>query len=114
MKSVLYTRTAATALRKHANRAKLIRTKIAQYADDASLHGNNVKLLAGVDAKRLRVGDFRVIFTETTDTITILDIGPRRDLRIGATHARDDQDTEGRRYRDPLPQGVRSAARRRQ
>jgi hypothetical protein len=29
------------------------------------------------DAKRLRVGDFRVIFTETTDTITVLDLGPR-------------------------------------
>jgi len=37
----------------------------------------NVKPLIGVDAKRLRVGDFRVIFTETTDTITILDTGPR-------------------------------------
>jgi mRNA interferase RelE/StbE len=77
MKSVLYTRTAATALRKHANRAKLIRTKIKQYAEDASSQANNVKTLVGVDAKRLRVGDFRVIFTETADAITILDIGPR-------------------------------------
>ena len=77
MKSVLYTRTAATALRKHANRAKLLRTKIRQYADDPSSQANNVKSLAGVDAKRLRVGDFWVIFTETIDTITILDIGPR-------------------------------------
>ena len=77
VKSVLYTRTAATALRKHANRAMLIRSKIRQYADDASSQANNVKPLAGVDAKRLRVGDFRVIFTETADTITILDIGPR-------------------------------------
>ena len=72
MKSVLYSRTAATALRKYANRAKLIRSKIRQYADDASSQANNVKSLVGVDAKRLRV-----IFTETTDTITILDIGPR-------------------------------------
>ena len=77
MKLVLYTRTAATALRKHANRAKLIRTKIGQYADDVSSQANNVKALVGVDAKRLRIGDFRVIFTETADTITILDIGPR-------------------------------------
>jgi mRNA interferase RelE/StbE len=77
MNSVLYTRTAATALRKHANRANLIRTKIRRYADDASSQANNVKPLVGVDAKRLRVGDFRVIFTETADTITILDIGPR-------------------------------------
>jgi mRNA interferase RelE/StbE len=77
MKSVLYTRTAATALRKHANRAKLLRNKISQYADDPSSQANNVKSLTGVDAKRLRVGDFRVIFTETVDTITVLDIGPR-------------------------------------
>jgi mRNA interferase RelE/StbE len=77
MKSVLYTRTAAMALRKHANRAKLIRAKIRQYAEDASSQANNGKPLVGVDAKRLRVGNFRVIFTETTDTITILDVGPR-------------------------------------
>jgi hypothetical protein len=43
----------------------LIRAKIKQYADDAPSQANNVKSLAGVDAKRLRVGDFRVIFTET-------------------------------------------------
>jgi mRNA interferase RelE/StbE len=36
-----------------------------------------VKSLVGVDARRLRVGDFRVIFAETADTITVLDIGPR-------------------------------------
>ena len=77
MKSVLYTRTAATALRKHANRAKLLRSKIRQYAEDPLSQANNVKSLAGVDAKRLRVGDFRVIFTETIGTITVLDIGPR-------------------------------------
>jgi mRNA interferase RelE/StbE len=29
------------------------------------------------DRKVRRVGDFRVIFTETADTITVLDIGPR-------------------------------------
>jgi mRNA interferase RelE/StbE len=77
MKSVIFTRTAATALRRHANRAKLLRTKIAQYAEDAASQANNVKSLVGVDAKRLRVGDFRVIFTETSDTMTILEIGPR-------------------------------------
>ena len=55
----------------------MIRAKIRQYAEDASSQANNVKPLVGVDAKRLRVGDFRVIFTETTDTITVLDVGPR-------------------------------------
>jgi mRNA interferase RelE/StbE len=53
----------------------LIRTKIKQYADDASSQANNVKSLVG--SMRLRVGGFRVIFTETADVITILDIGPR-------------------------------------
>jgi mRNA interferase RelE/StbE len=80
MKSVIYTRTAATALRRHANRAKLLRTKIARYAEDASSQTNNVKSLVGVDAKRLRVGDFRVIFTETNNMITVLDIGPRGEI----------------------------------
>jgi len=56
VKTVLYTRSAATALRKHANRAAWIRAKIAQYAEDAASQANNVKSLAGVDAKRLRVG----------------------------------------------------------
>ena len=77
MKTILYTVAAARALRTHANRAKLIRSKIAQYANDPASQANNVKQLTGVDALRLRVGDFRVIFSETAETITILDIGPR-------------------------------------
>jgi mRNA interferase RelE/StbE len=77
VKAIRYTVTAARALRAHANRAKLIRSKIAQYANDPASQANNVKQLTGVDALRLRVGDFRVIFSETAETITILDIGPR-------------------------------------
>lgn len=77
MKTISYSIRAAGALRTHANRAKLIRTKIAQYAADPASQANNVKRLRGADALRLRIGDFRVIFTETTETITILDIGPR-------------------------------------
>jgi mRNA interferase RelE/StbE len=57
--------------------AKIIRSKIGQYASDASSQANNVTALVGVEAKRLRVGSYRVIFTETPDTITVLDIGPR-------------------------------------
>jgi mRNA-degrading endonuclease RelE of RelBE toxin-antitoxin system len=41
---------------------------------------NNVKRLSGVHALRLRVGGYRVIFCETAETITILDIGPRGDI----------------------------------
>ena len=37
----------------------------------------NVKALGGIEQKRLRVQDFRILFTETADNITIHDIGPR-------------------------------------
>jgi mRNA interferase RelE/StbE len=80
MKTIGYTVGAARALRTHANRAKLIRSKIAQYANDPASQANNVKRLTGVDALRLRVGDFRVIFSETAEKITVLDIGPRGDI----------------------------------
>jgi len=77
VKTILYTVTAARALRTHANRAKLIRSKITQYATNPASQANNVKQLSGVGILRLRVGDFRVLFSETAETITILDIGPR-------------------------------------
>lgn len=80
MKTILYTVAAARALRTHANRAKLIRSKIDRYARSPASQANNIKRLTGVDALRLRVGDFRVIFSETADAITVLDIGPRGDI----------------------------------
>jgi len=51
--------------------------QIAQYAESPAAQARNVKALTGVDAFRLRVQNFRVLFHETADTITILDIGPR-------------------------------------
>lgn len=77
MKRIVYTVTAARALRRHANRARAIREKVEQLAADPASLVNNVKALIGVDAKRLRVGDFRVLFRETETEILILDIGPR-------------------------------------
>ncbi|UYO50354.1 type II toxin-antitoxin system RelE/ParE family toxin [Rhodopseudomonas palustris] len=77
MKAILYTTTAARALIRHANKAKLIRAKIEQYAADPASQARNVKALTGVDAMRLRIQNFRVLFNETEDTITVLDIGPR-------------------------------------
>jgi mRNA interferase RelE/StbE len=78
MKAVVYSKRALRALRQHANRASLIREKINQYADDPATQANNVKQLTGSDgALRLRVGDFRVVFTETSDTISVLNVGPR-------------------------------------
>ena len=77
VKATVYQATAIRALIRHANKAKLIRSKIAQYAENPAAQARNVKALKGVDASRLRVQDFRVLFIETADRITILDIGPR-------------------------------------
>lgn len=77
MKTVSYSSTAAKALKRHANRASAIRAKVSQYAADPASLANNVITMSGTDAKRLRVGDYRVIFTETETTVTVLDIGPR-------------------------------------
>ena len=77
MKTIVYTATARRALRLHANRADLILAKIEQYAAAPEAQANNVKKLRGRPDYRLRVGDFRIVFSETKDTITIHDIGPR-------------------------------------
>jgi mRNA interferase RelE/StbE len=77
MKTVTYTRIALRSLQAHSNRAKQIRAKIDQYANDPASLANNVIQLTGSSAKRLRIASFRVLFTETETTITILDVGPR-------------------------------------
>lgn len=68
---------AAKQLRKHGNVAQRIRKAIGEYAESPAAHANNVKALVGSDALRMRVGDYRVIFTETEMEITVLAIGPR-------------------------------------
>ncbi|MGJ5046832.1 type II toxin-antitoxin system RelE family toxin [Bradyrhizobium oligotrophicum] len=75
MKTIAYTLTAMTALKRHANKARLIRAKIEQFAANPEAQARNVKALVGSDRLRLRVQDFRILFTETADTITIHDIG---------------------------------------
>ena len=47
-----------------------------QYAADPHAHANNVTLLVGSAAKRMRVGDFRVIFEESDGQIMVTKIGP--------------------------------------
>ena len=80
MKTVLYTRAALRSLQAHSNRAKQIRAKIEQYAANPATLTNNVIQLTGSSAKRLRIAGFRVLFTETETTITILDLGPRGEI----------------------------------
>lgn len=77
MKTIVYTSAARRALRVHANRADLILMKIEQYAAAPEAQANNVKKLRGRSDYRLRIGDFRIVFSETEDTMTIHGIGPR-------------------------------------
>lgn len=46
--------------------------KIEQYATDPGSLANNVKALQGADLYRLRVGDYRVLFTIEEDAIRIM------------------------------------------
>ncbi len=60
------------------NTARLIRDKVRQYAADPASLANNVKALKGCDGVlRLRVGDWRVLFTEDGEVIGIIRIAPR-------------------------------------
>lgn len=79
MRIIVYSRGAAKTLRRMpTNTATLIRAKIAQYAEKPESLGNNVKALKGMPGTlRLRVGDWRVIFTETFEVVAIEKIAPR-------------------------------------
>lgn len=77
MKALCFTVDAAKALRRHASMAPRIRAKPTEYAANPAALANNVTPLVGVEAKRLRIGDFRVIFTEDETEILVLAIGPR-------------------------------------
>jgi mRNA interferase RelE/StbE len=74
MKTVRYSSDALNALRKHRAEARQIMAKIERFA---STHAGDVTKLVGSPAKRLRVGEFRVIFEENTFEIHVTKIGPR-------------------------------------
>ena len=58
--------------------ATRIRAKLAQLAEDPASLANNVVAMKGGDGlSRLRVGDWRVIFTETLVIVSVVRIGPR-------------------------------------
>jgi mRNA interferase RelE/StbE len=77
VKTVIIVDGAIAALAKHRNMASRILDKLETYAENPASLANQVKTLRGVKAKRLRVGDFRVIFEETETEIIVTDIGPR-------------------------------------
>lgn len=78
-RSLVFTRAAARVLsRMPRNTEELIRGKLRQLADDPSALTNNVKALKGGDDRyRLRVGDWRVLFTIEADQVIVHEVGPR-------------------------------------
>ncbi|PIO97547.1 type II toxin-antitoxin system RelE family toxin [Pleomorphomonas carboxyditropha] len=79
MKVIAYSKDALKTLRRMpANTASTILAKVAQYAADPASLANNVKSLAGMPSiLRLRVGDWRVLFSEDGEVIAIIRIAPR-------------------------------------
>ncbi len=57
-----------------------IEAKIVQLAINPAALANQVKALKGVKALRLRVGDYRVIFTDSGMILTIIRVGHRGDI----------------------------------
>lgn len=82
MKTITYTKDVAKALRRMpANTARTIKAKIEQYATDPASLVNNVNALKGEEGVyRLRVGDWRVLLTESGEILAILKIAPRGDV----------------------------------
>ena len=74
MKKVIYTPDVFKDLQKLRSQAARIMAKIAAFAERGE---GKVTELVGQKSMRLRVGDFRVIFVEAEDEITIVKIGPR-------------------------------------
>jgi len=78
---VIYTRIALKQLSGIARKqAQLILAKVDQYAADPASLANQVKKLKGANMTRLRVGNYRVIFTEDGVVLMVLKIGHRSDI----------------------------------
>lgn len=77
MKAVRYTTEALVNLKRYGNIATRARRAINEYAADPTAHANNVTRLVGMEASRMRVGDYRVIFVETEQELLVTRVGPR-------------------------------------
>jgi len=78
MKRITYTVLATRQLRKlPANIRERVIEKLHRYAETGA---SDVKALTGQPGARLRIGDYRAIFVETADTISIRAVGHRRDI----------------------------------
>jgi len=60
--------------------ASRVTAKVAAYAAAPLAFANQVKKLQGKDILRLRVGDYRVLFTEDGTILRVLRVGHRREI----------------------------------
>jgi len=74
MKDIRYTSAAASDLRKYRSLAKRLTAKLERYAQTGA---GDVTQLVGSAARRLREGDFRIIFVESETEILVTKIAPR-------------------------------------
>jgi mRNA interferase RelE/StbE len=77
VKRVILLPAAAKDLRRHRADAERLVAKIEAYAKTPETQVNNIKSLKGSTARRLRVGDFRIVFEETVEEIIVTRIAPR-------------------------------------
>jgi mRNA interferase RelE/StbE len=78
MKTILYSTTAIQQFRKlPSNIQERLHAKIQRYAAGGSA---DVTPLQGQVGFRMRVGDYRVLFVETADTISVRRVGHRREI----------------------------------
>jgi mRNA interferase RelE/StbE len=78
MKTIAWTLEARRSLRKLPPQIRAdIEAKLDRFARTGA---GNLKRLQGQPGTRLRVGDYRVIFVETANTVEVRAVGHRRDI----------------------------------
>jgi mRNA interferase RelE/StbE len=80
VKTVRYSPDALKSLRRYGSVAARARKAIEEYGAETGAHANNVTRLVGSTARRLRMGDFRVIFEESDTAIVVTKCAPRGDV----------------------------------
>lgn len=78
MKAISYTVLATRQLRKlPADVRERVIDKLNRYAETGA---GDVKALTGQPGARLRIGDYRAVFVETADAISVRAVGHRREI----------------------------------
>ncbi len=78
MKSIVFTPAATRAwLKLSSDVRRRIDGRLTEFA---AIGKGDVKRLKGRSGARLRVGDWRVIFDETNDTVVVVAVGHRREI----------------------------------